>query len=992
MRLSTPFVRLPLRVDATALAAEVEALDPAWWRAHPEGATGNTAVPLVSVGGSPTDDSTRGSMLPTQYLGALPYARRVLAALDTVVGRSRLMRIEEEGELVAHVDTNYYWRDHIRVHVPVLTTPEVEFVCDDESVHMAAGEVWVFDTWRRHRVRNPAAVPRIHLVVDTVGSASLWSLIEHPDCEPRVIAVAASEPDELVTENVNYAAVMSPWEFEQAFDALMGDLAISEPDVADSLRAAMLPTRHAWRAAWARYGDQPEGRDAFAVLRRQADDLVKAAGGSARLPNDILVVEAIRQHVLRPALGSETGRGDARVRTEPVPAAARTTDVAAARAPARITCDRPVFVVSSPRAGSSLLFETLARSRGLVTIGGESHRVIESIGALHPSAHGWSSNRLEAEHATPDTVRALHDGFAQQLRDRNGQAVTAGAVRMLEKTPKNSLRVPFLAAAFPDARFVYLYRDPRETISSMLDAWKSGRFVTYPRLPGWEGEPWSLLLVPGWRELSQRPLSEVVTKQWAIATSTLLDDLAVLDPDRWCVASYDRLVGDPQAEIQRLCEFCEVEWDVDLDGPLPLSRHTLDSPHPDKWRRNADALEPHWDLVREVAMRAHDVFAAPPRVRPVRPPRSDGAPAAGAGVRRNGEEAASEQAPFRSVHTSGFTQLLDHSQCSLLVSTYQSGRVIAVRMLDGRLNTHFRGFQSPMGIARRGTDLAIGTKTVVQLFQNQPAVVARLDNPDMHDACFMPRRAHTTGDIRIHDLAFAGDNLWAVNTRFSCLSTFDESHSFVPRWRPRFVSALSPDDRCHLNGFAIVDDRPKFVTALGLTDDPAGWRENKAGGGVILDVDSGDAVATGLCMPHSPRWYDGRLWVLESGRGSLGVVDVATGTVQEVVRMPGFTRGLGFAGPFAFVGLSQVRESMFEGLPLTADGVERTCGVWVVDLRTGEIAAWLEFEGVVEEIFEVAVLHGIRCPEIVEPGSELVDAAFVLPDAAINEVPESARS
>ena len=172
---------------------------------------------------------------------------------------------------------------------------------------------------------------------------------------------------------------------------------------------------------------------------------------------------------------------------------------------------------------------------------------------------------------------------------------------MLEKTPKNSLRIPLLAAAFPDARFVYLYRDPRETVSSMLDAWKSGRFVTYPNLPAWNGPPWSLLLVPGWRDLAGASLAEIVTTQWATATTMLLDDLEQLDPDRWCVASYDRLLDDPQGEIERLSEFCEVEWDVDLSGPLPLSRHTLDSPAPRKWMRNADELDPEWDRVREVA-------------------------------------------------------------------------------------------------------------------------------------------------------------------------------------------------------------------------------------------------------------------------------------------------------------------------------------------------------------------------------------------------------
>ena len=249
-----------------------------------------------------------------------------------------------------------------------------------------------------------------------------------------------------------------------------------------------------------------------------------------------------------------------------------------------------------------------------------------------------------------------------------------------------------------------------------------------------------------------------------------------------------------------------------------------------------------------------------------------------------------------------------------------------------------------------------------------------------------------TGDIRVHDLAFAGGELWLVNTRFSCLATLDDTFSFVPRWRPPFVSALAPEDRCHLNGVAIVDDAPRFVTALGTTDEPGGWRANKNEGGVLLDVDSGEIVVSGLCMPHSPRWHEDRLWILESGRGALGVVDLDDGTVETVAQLPGFTRGLAFAGPFAFVGLSQVREHIFEGLPLTEEGVARTSGVWVVDTRNGEVAAFLRFEGNVREVYEVAVLEGIRVPEIAEVGADLLDNAFMLSPEALADIPETLRS
>lgn len=1013
MRLPVAFVRLPLTVDAEALAREVDALPDAAWKPHPEGAAGNTAVPLVAIHGDPGDDAVAGPMLPTPHLARLPYTRRVIGALDSVIGRSRLMRIPEEGDLYEHVDIAYYWRDHLRVHVPVVTHPSVEFHCGGEVAHMGAGEVWVFDTWQRHKVVNPANHPRTHLVIDTVGSAALWGLITNPDQPPRPIPVDGPEPT-IVTELVNKPVVASPWEVAAAYQALLDDLATRAPDAVGRLAAAFVPVAHAWRNAWARFGDDPAGYATFALLRREAETAITEAGGSVPLPNGIRFIDAARHHVLvapecapaPPAAAPPGASASAPTPTAPVPSAP--SGAAPPSRPTTASIQRPVFIVSSPRSGSSLLFETLARSPDLFTVGGESHQIIESIPALRPAAHDWDSNRLVAADAKPDVARALRSGFLAHLRDRDGRR-PVGPVRMLEKTPKNSLRVPFLAEVFPDAVFVYLYRDPRETVSSMLDAWRSGRFVMYPDLPGWTGTPWSLLLVPGWRDLVGKPLGEVVSTQWATATTVLLDDLEALDPDRWCVTSYDRVVAEPQAEMERLAAFAGVGWDVTLTGALPLSRHTLDSPHPDKWMRNAEELEPYWERVAEVARRAYDVFASPPRVEPVTPTRSADAvqtsraaapaptdasvpataptPAPG-----DGTEDLPPEVVFASRHTAGFPQVLDALGSSLLVSTYQSGRLIVVRNHDGVLNTHFRLFPSPMGIAVRDQRVALGTKAQVHVFQNQPAMIAQLEHPERHDACFMPRHTHATGDIRVHDLAYAGDELWLVNTRFSCLATLDDRHSFVPRWRPPFVTALAPEDRCHLNGLCVVDGAPRFVTALGTSDEVDGWREHKIDGGVLVDVPSGETVSHGMCMPHSPRWHDGRLWLLESGRGVLVTVDLATGARTDVAAVPGFARGLSFVGPFAFVGLSQVREHVFDGLPLTGEGVERNCGVWVVDVRNGQTVAWLRFEGKVEEIYEVVALPGIRFPEVVEPGADLADGAFVLPDAALADVPAALKS
>jgi uncharacterized protein (TIGR03032 family) len=215
--------------------------------------------------------------------------------------------------------------------------------------------------------------------------------------------------------------------------------------------------------------------------------------------------------------------------------------------------------------------------------------------------------------------------------------------------------------------------------------------------------------------------------------------------------------------------------------------------------------------------------------------------------------------------------------------------------------------------------------------------------------------------------------------------------SFVPRWRPPFISKLAMEDRCHLNGLAMRDDRVRYVTALGTQDTAAGWRETKATGGILMDVPSNAIISRGLSMPHSPRWYGDRLWVCESGGGTLSLVDEATGRLQHVAMLPGFTRGLDFFGPYAFIGLSQVRESaVFSGIPITdrLKPEERSCGLWVVDVRNGETIAFLRFDSGVQEVFAVQVLPNQLFPEILTEGvnDELLENSFVLPEAALRDV------
>jgi uncharacterized protein (TIGR03032 family) len=396
-------------------------------------------------------------------------------------------------------------------------------------------------------------------------------------------------------------------------------------------------------------------------------------------------------------------------------------------------------------------------------------------------------------------------------------------------------------------------------------------------------------------------------------------ELAALDPSHVLRVDRDALLAAPRDELPRICAFADIVYDQALLTPIEAA-----------------------------ARRAAGPVGA---------------------------------TSLASVSTASFTQALAAAGSSLLISTYQTNKLVCARTQeDGGLNTHFRDFDKPMGLAVASGRIALGTRTEVWDLRDMPEAAAALEPSGTHDACYVPRNRHVTGDIAVHDLAFAGGQLWLVATAFSCLATLDADHSFVPRWAPPFITTLAAEDRCHLNGMAVVDDRVAYVTALGQTDEPGGWRPGKATDGVLLDVATSEVVAGGLSMPHSPRWHAGRLWFLESGRGTLGTVDLASGAVQTVAELPGFTRGLALIGDTAFVGLSQVRESStFGDLPLTRRLQERESGVWMVSLRTGEISGFLRFEDLVQEIFDVALLPGARFPEIAEATGETVGKSFVLP-------------
>lgn len=317
-----------------------------------------------------------------------------------------------------------------------------------------------------------------------------------------------------------------------------------------------------------------------------------------------------------------------------------------------------------------------------------------------------------------------------------------------------------------------------------------------------------------------------------------------------------------------------------------------------------------------------------------------------------------------------FTEWLVSSGASIAFTTYQAGKLFLIGVKpDGRLAVFERTFPRCMGlgVAANGRSLFLATHFQLIRFDN----VVDGNSQTAHDAVFAPHLSWITGDLDVHDVVISSDRgpIFA-NTLFSCVATVSDGYSFRPLWQPPFISKLAPEDRCHLNGLALDGDRPRYVTLIAASDVADGWRDHRVDGGLLMDVISNEIVAEGLSMPHSPRLHDKKVWLLNSGTGELGYIEQAEKRFNPVAFCPGYARGLAFIGHHAIVGLSLPRENRtFQGLALdqrlTEHGAEPRCGLIVVDTRSGDTVGWIRLEGVVRELFDVAVLPGVRNPALV---------------------------
>jgi len=339
------------------------------------------------------------------------------------------------------------------------------------------------------------------------------------------------------------------------------------------------------------------------------------------------------------------------------------------------------------------------------------------------------------------------------------------------------------------------------------------------------------------------------------------------------------------------------------------------------------------------------------------------------------EKAANNQVEY-SV-SGGLLKRLQTLDISIAFTSYQSGLLYLIgRNQDGGINVHQTALPKPMGLCldKKGSLTMTGGYQIMR-FENILEPNQQINNT--YDTCFVPRLVHVTGHLDAHDVGINKYNQPIfINTRFNCIATTSERHSFTEIWRPPFISALVDEDRCHLNGMAMQDGEPRYVTAVSKSNTIDGWRDRRRDGGVVIDVKTNQIVCEGLSMPHSPRMHNDQLWLLNSGTGELGIVNMAddgTGQFEAKVFCPGFTRGLAFHGKYAFVGLSKPRYKRFEGLTLDdrlkeADS-EPWCGVQIIDLTTNNCVDWFRIDGNVTELFDLEVIFDSTCPMAVRPES-----------------------
>lgn len=659
-----------------------------------------------------------------------------------------------------------------------------------------------------------------------------------------------------------------------------------------------------------------------------------------------------------------------------------------------------VFVVAAPRSGAGL-FHRLALLEDQLSPSELSDQSLVQLAAQELGISDFASHQL--------LNLGLPESDIEKLQSRLGSVQPASSGVSIDFHPSFAMNVDLLAAAFPDAKFVYLTREFSSAIASGILAWQSGLFVTEKDLPTWWGTKWSMPLIPSWPDLIGDPIHEIVARQFADISQMASTSLEKLESNRFASLSFEDLLADPQKAMVECLGNLGLGWTATVPTTLPrvnsssrpeakteVSAFTIDLA-----RMGIEANKSFFQEL-DALMSRMGLASAGAKDRPLWDEAAAAQLAAESeggrsGTSQTGEvpkvtRKLSEGTPFNARFTGALPELLNKANASLIFTAYNSGCVGTVREEGGSIDTSYIRVPKPMGMALSGGRLAISTMDSILGFQMQNQLASKLASGLNADVVFAPQSTIHTGKLDVHDMAYGSapgfEGLWFINSAFSCLSLLNPDFSFVPRWRPSWISSLAFENRCHLNGLAMVDGAPKYVTSLSQSDSPNGWRASKGTSGVIVDITTNRVITDGLSMPHSPRWHNSKLYFLESGKGSLATVDLQSGQVTTIATLPGFTRGLAFIGDYALVGLSQVRDSAFKDLPVTETKQERNCGIWVVDTRSGKTVGTLKFDGIVQELFEVTVVENSRWPVFINRIPETA-TAFALPQWAMKDLRNS---
>lgn len=598
--------KLPKDLYSDRLNQDIEQFSSVDWEQFPQG------LPLVALGGHLTFDFPLSSTLkPTPLLAQCPRVQTWLSQSQIILGRTRLVQIQPQEHLTFTEAQTYYQSVQRSLWIPLVNAQQCRLKFKDQKdqkdqvVTLDQNRLYLFNPEESYTFTYEGTYDRfVALWIETPQDLDLPQWMTDPyQFTPNPTATLLTVP---------YCfRVMNPLELEDLLLPLKTELEANTPALEyQKLRSQIDRFAQEWVKTFHQFGYSLRGELKYQDLILFFKEKI-ISQATLYLPINGLGKRSLKliASVLMPTEQTGLRQFSRRVmdkrKKDQILDWQRVSDREIPH------FEKPIFIVSAPRAGSTLLFETLSRFQEFWSIGKESHDLMEGIPELHPASHNYESNRLDETIATPEIIQTLQKRFVAQLRNPDHAFYLnleadqrPNPVRLLEKTPKNALRIPFLKAVFPEAHFIYLYRKPAPNISSMLEGWRLRRFVSYRNLPHWPYQEWNFLLIPQWQQLSHCSLAEIVAHQWTAANAAILQDLQALPRHHWQFIEYDDLVNTPQTTIRQIIKFAGLMPDETIERSLamglPTSCMTLSASSPDKWRKQEDEINPVLSLTHPI--------------------------------------------------------------------------------------------------------------------------------------------------------------------------------------------------------------------------------------------------------------------------------------------------------------------------------------------------------------------------------------------------------